>query len=116
MKLTDERLTAFATSILSEASGAPGAAAKVATRLVSANLMGHDSHGVGMIPAYVEGILAEQLIPNGTATIVQDKGPFLLWGPFRAHWAPHGAHPPDKAATSQLDFFDRFFMKHICSV
>ena len=78
MKLTGDRLTAFATSILSQASGAPGAAAKVATRLVSANLMGHDSHGVGMIPAYVEGILAEQLIPNGTATIVQDKGPFLL--------------------------------------
>lgn len=31
-----------------------------------------------MIPAYVEGILAEQLIPDATAKVVQDKGPFLL--------------------------------------
>lgn len=78
MKISADRLTALATSILSHASGTPDAAAKVATRLISANLTGHDSHGVGMIPAYVEGILAGQLIPNGMATIVQDKGPFVL--------------------------------------
>ncbi|MEH6647314.1 malate/lactate/ureidoglycolate dehydrogenase [Sulfitobacter sp.] len=78
MKISADRLTALATSILSHASGTPDAAAKVATRLVSANLTGHDSHGVGMIPAYVEGILAGQLIPDGKAKIVQDKGPFVL--------------------------------------
>lgn len=78
MKISADRLTALATAILSHASGTPEAATKVAKRLVSANLTGHDSHGVGMIPAYVEGILAGQLIPSGTATIVQDKGPFLL--------------------------------------
>lgn len=78
MKISAEHLTALATSILSHAGGDPDAATKVATRLVSANLTGHDSHGVGMIPAYVEGILAGQLIPKATAQIVQDKGPFLL--------------------------------------
>jgi uncharacterized oxidoreductase len=31
-----------------------------------------------MIPAYVDGILAGQLIPDGAAEIVQDKGPFVL--------------------------------------
>ncbi len=78
MKISADHLTALATSILSYASGAPDAAAKVAARLVSANLTGHDSHGVGMIPAYVDGILARQLMPEGKARIVQDKGPFVL--------------------------------------
>lgn len=78
MRLSADRLTAIATSILAHASGTPDAAAKVARRLVSANLTGHDSHGVGMIPAYVDGILAGQLIPGGAAKIVEDKGPFVL--------------------------------------
>lgn len=78
MKISMQDLTVLATSILTQAGGAPDAAAKVATRLVDANLTGHDSHGVGMIPAYVEGILAGQLIPDGQAEVVQDKGPFVL--------------------------------------
>lgn len=78
MKIPAEHLTALATTILSRASGRPDKAAKVAARLVDANLTGHDSHGVGMIPAYVEGILAGQLLPDSDAKIVQDKGPFVL--------------------------------------
>jgi len=78
LKVPANALTAFATSILSQASGQPDAASRVAKRLVSANLTGHDSHGVGMIPAYVEGILAGALQPEGQATVVEDKGPFLL--------------------------------------
>lgn len=78
MKISAADLTALATSILTHAGGTPEAAGKVATRLVSANLTGHDSHGVGMIPAYVEGILAGQLIPHAAAQIMQDKGPFVL--------------------------------------
>ena len=78
MKISAKDLTALGTAILSHASGQPQNAAKVATRLVNANLTGHDSHGIGMIPAYVEGILAGQLDPKGSAEIAQDKGPFLL--------------------------------------
>lgn len=78
MKISAQDLTALATSILSHASDNPEAAAKVAARLVSANLTGHDSHGVGMIPAYVEGIMAGQLMPKADAKIVEDKGPFVL--------------------------------------
>lgn len=78
MNITAEQLTALATSILDHAGGKPDAARKVATRLVSANMTGHDSHGIGMVPAYVEGILAGQLIPDASVQVVQDKGPFLL--------------------------------------
>lgn len=78
MKIPAQDLTALATSILSHASNTPEAAASVAARLVSANLTGHDSHGVGMIPAYVEGIIAGQLVPQASARIIEDKGPFVL--------------------------------------
>lgn len=78
MKISAEKLTQLATKILSHASGQPELAAKVATRLVHANLTGHDSHGVGMIPAYVEGILAGELVPDAKATVIEDKGPFVL--------------------------------------
>ncbi|MEP4198733.1 MAG: malate/lactate/ureidoglycolate dehydrogenase [Aliishimia sp.] len=78
MKISAQHLTTLAASILSHAGGNAEAAGKVAARLVDANLTGHDSHGVGMVPAYVDGILAGQLIPDANAQIVQDKGPFLL--------------------------------------
>ena len=34
---------------------------QVAERLVEANLFGHDSHGVGMAPAYMKGIKSGEL-------------------------------------------------------
>ena len=68
------RLTDFATAILAHAGKDAGRAAKVAARLVGANLAGHDSHGVGMIPAYVDGILAGQLDAAADIELVQDKG------------------------------------------
>ena len=36
----------------------------VSENLVTANLTGHDSHGVGMIPRYVESLLEGGLMPN----------------------------------------------------
>ena len=78
MRITADELTDVATSILSHAGASRDVAAKVATRLVHANLTGHDSHGVGMVPAYVEGIQAGQLIPDAKINVVKDKGPFLL--------------------------------------
>lgn len=38
----------------------------VASHLVDANLTGHDSHGIGMLPLYGEQILDGNLIPNQT--------------------------------------------------
>lgn len=77
MQIAPDSLRRFATEILSRASGQPGHAAKVADRLVIANLTGHDSHGVGMVPKYVEGIRAGQLNPKAKLEVISDKGPFL---------------------------------------
>ena len=78
MRVSIHALTAIATAILLHAGRNQTAAERVSSRLVSANVTGHDSHGVGMIPAYVDGIRSGQLLPNAEIEIVNDKGPFLL--------------------------------------
>lgn len=49
----------------------------VATNLVEANLKGHDSHGVGMIPRYVQSVVNGGLAVNAHVKIVRDTGPLL---------------------------------------
>ena len=78
MRVPIHALTTIATAILLHAGRNQTAAERVSSRLVSANVTGHDSHGVGMIPAYVDGIRPGQLLPNAEIEIVNDKGPFLL--------------------------------------
>jgi uncharacterized oxidoreductase len=46
----------------------------VAENLVTANLTGHDSHGVGMIPRYIESLLEGGLVVNQHPKIVFDGG------------------------------------------
>ena len=49
----------------------------VADNLVSANLLGHDSHGVGMIPRYVDALLEGGLTVNQHPKIQLDAGTLL---------------------------------------
>jgi len=50
----------------------------VADNLVMANLMGHDSHGVGMLPRYIECVLSGTLKPNSHAKVVVDSGALVV--------------------------------------
>ncbi len=50
----------------------------VADNLVMANLMGHDSHGVGMLPRYIECVHSGTLNPNASAEIVVDSGALIV--------------------------------------
>ncbi|MDO8456142.1 MAG: malate/lactate/ureidoglycolate dehydrogenase [Burkholderiaceae bacterium] len=52
-------------------------AEKVAANLVMANLSGHDSHGVGMLPRYVDAVLEGGLKPNASVQTVLDIGSML---------------------------------------
>jgi uncharacterized oxidoreductase len=52
-------------------------AAAVADNLVDANLMGHDSHGIGMLPRYADAYLEGGLAPNAGVRSVLDAGPIL---------------------------------------
>ena len=49
----------------------------VAENLVTANLMGHDSHGIGMMPRYVEALLEGGLQPNRQVEVKFDAGALL---------------------------------------
>jgi hydroxycarboxylate dehydrogenase B len=51
---------------------------EVADHLVRANLAGHDSHGVGMLPAYVRLLQDGLLVPNQTLASVLDFGALLV--------------------------------------
>ena len=64
-------------SILVAAGSSAEEAEKVATNLVMANLSGHDSHGVGMLPRYVDAVLEGGLTPNASVQTVLDAGALL---------------------------------------
>ncbi len=49
----------------------------MADNLVMANLSGHDSHGVGMVPRYVDAVLEGGLTPNTGVKVLLDTGPLL---------------------------------------
>ena len=49
----------------------------VAEHLVGANLAGHDSHGVGIVPTYVTNLQKNLLRPNTAVSNVRDDGAFL---------------------------------------
>ena len=49
----------------------------VGENLVTANLTGHDSHGVGMIPRYVESLLEGGLFPNRHPVMKFDGGALI---------------------------------------
>ena len=70
-------LRAQVAQILEAAGSAPGEAAQVAGNLVLANLSGHDSHGVGMLPRYIEAIKEGGLKPNAAIKVKLDIGTML---------------------------------------
>ena len=78
MKIKRKRLTDFAVSIFVSMGTSEKHATEVATHLVEANLKGHDSHGVGLIPYYVNSWDKGGLKGNADATLEKDKGPIML--------------------------------------
>jgi hydroxycarboxylate dehydrogenase B len=49
----------------------------VASNLVMANLSGHDSHGIGMLPRYVDAIREGGLIADNRAKVLVDAGALM---------------------------------------
>ncbi len=74
---TAEALRRQMAAVLQAAGSAASEARQVADNLVMANLSGHDSHGVGMIPRYVESKLEGGLQPNTSAKVTLDAGSML---------------------------------------
>lgn len=73
-RFAPERLEEFVRRVVAAAGGGEEAAATVARHLVLANLSGHDSHGVGMLPTYVDAVLVGRLDPRAPPEVVQERG------------------------------------------
>lgn len=70
-------LRATIATIIQAAGSSPQEAKTVADNLVLANLSGHDSHGVGMLPRYVDAVLEGGLKPNASVQVQFDGGSLL---------------------------------------
>ncbi|MCG2591222.1 malate/lactate/ureidoglycolate dehydrogenase [Ramlibacter sp. XY19] len=63
----------------------------VADNLVLANLSGHDSHGVGMVPRYIDAVLEGGLKPNTDIAVKLDGGSLLALDGQRGYGQVVGA-------------------------
>ena len=79
MLIDQAKLRTLATRIVTAGGSKPDEAAIVSDHLVEANLRGHDSHGVGMLVAYVRDFEAGTLKPNQKPEIVSDTGTISVW-------------------------------------
>lgn len=70
-------LTRAIEAIVAAGGSAPREAKLVAENLVMANLLGHDSHGVGMIPRYIDALLEGGLAANQHPKVTLDAGALL---------------------------------------
>ena len=73
-----DHLHAVARAIFRKAGSSERECKLLADHLVEANLKGHDSHGIGMIPAYIESLLAGELKLNATLKTVTDSESLLV--------------------------------------
>src|SRR5919106_2348562 len=88
MRATADALRGVISAIVKAGGSADGEANLVADHLVQANLAGHDSHGVGMIPTYVRHVQAGLVVPNTRAKTVKDDGPALMFDGGRGYGRP----------------------------
>ena len=71
-------LSAMARAIFVASGSSEDEARIVADHLVEANLRGHDSHGVGMIPMYLRNLATGTLRPNHIGRVTSDPGGAMI--------------------------------------
>ena len=77
MVFQHKKLKSAIAAIAAAGGSEPAEAELVADNLVTANLTGHDSHGIGMMPRYVEALLEGGLHPNRKVEVKLDGGSLL---------------------------------------
>lgn len=89
-------LQAQVARVLSAAGSTPGEAGQVAANLVLANLSGHDSHGVGMLPRYVDAAAEGGLVPNAAVRVTADAGALIAMDGQRGYGQVVGVQAMDR--------------------
>ncbi|MFT5175501.1 MAG: putative oxidoreductase [Gammaproteobacteria bacterium] len=75
--INENNLRAVVRDIVSAAGSTGDEPKQVADNLVYANLTGHDSHGIGMLPRYIRAVKSGELRVNAQIEVVVDDGPML---------------------------------------
>ena len=83
--LSAEALRRLLTEVFQLGGSARGEAALIADHLLTANLVGHDSHGVGLLPTYVRNLRDGHVRPNTVAERICDEGAMLLFDGCRGY-------------------------------
>src|SRR5437868_7915811 len=73
-----QRLIDFVADVFTHSESSPEEATRVATYLTTANLTGHDSHGVIRVPRYVKSALEGVIKTDQTIEIVIDAPSFAV--------------------------------------
>src|SRR6201993_4347101 len=83
----------IATRVFSAGGSEPEEARVIADHLIGANLRGHDSHGVGLIPNYLQHLANGTVFANRKGRIVSENGSLIVydgecaWGQIAAREA-----------------------------
>ena len=74
-----EQLIAFAEKVLNFIGLEEEKSAVVASTLVEADLLGHSTHGLQLLPAYVQELLDGNMTKSGEPTLINDSGAAITW-------------------------------------
>lgn len=94
-----ESLRALVVAMVAAAGWSEAEARETAEHLVLANLSGHDSHGVGMLPLYFNALADGNLKPQSRLSIRSEAGPFLIADGNVALGQPTARKAVDRAIT-----------------
>jgi LDH2 family malate/lactate/ureidoglycolate dehydrogenase len=72
-------LIKFALDVLTTAGLNSSKASVVAETLVEADLMGHNTHGLHLLPAYAKEVSEGKMTHDGEPAVVSDRGSVIVW-------------------------------------
>ncbi|TGN67466.1 Ldh family oxidoreductase [Paracoccus liaowanqingii] len=72
-------LVAFAQELLAQGGMEADKAAATATVLMEGDMIGHDTHGVGLLPWYLDELAEGRMARAGTYDVVTDRGASFVW-------------------------------------
>ena len=98
MLIQADRLTETVATIFRRMGSPPDEAALVAASLVKANLMGHDSHGVGLVATYIRHFEEDLLKPGTAVELAKDDGAILMFDGRRGFGRRVGGEAMEAAA------------------
>ncbi|WP_024520899.1 Ldh family oxidoreductase [Bradyrhizobium sp. Tv2a-2] len=112
-----DRLIGICVALLQAAGASDDEAQAVAAGCVNANLAGHDSHGVILIPTYIDSIRAGHIVPSAPWKIVQESPTTAVidgnWG-FGFHVSAKAmALTIEKAATANVAACTVYHQSHV---